>query len=132
MDTGLGGLHSQSGRYGELKNLDPVGNQTSVVQPVARRYTDSTVILICRKLTLKVELSIFCVLTIHRFGVLTNNTHTPLLLCKALSDSRTLSNYFSKFRQLNISGNERVNSLLRPALKVKGTTMHERCWIPAQ
>jgi hypothetical protein len=37
LDRRLGGPQSQSGRFGEEKIIDPTG--TSVVQPVASRYT---------------------------------------------------------------------------------------------
>jgi hypothetical protein len=37
----LGGPHSQSGLWGEKKNLVPAGNRTPATQHLARRYTDS-------------------------------------------------------------------------------------------
>jgi hypothetical protein len=41
LDTRQGGPQSQSERYGEMKILDPTGaRSSSVVQPVASRYTD--------------------------------------------------------------------------------------------
>jgi hypothetical protein len=43
LDRRLGGPQSRSGRRGEEKILEPTGTQTptsSVIQPVASRYTD--------------------------------------------------------------------------------------------
>jgi hypothetical protein len=44
LDSKLGGPHRRSGRYGEVKILDPTGTRTpshsSIVQPVGSRYTD--------------------------------------------------------------------------------------------
>jgi hypothetical protein len=40
LDRGLGEPQSQSGRYGEEKNLAPAGNRTPAVQSVARLCTD--------------------------------------------------------------------------------------------
>jgi hypothetical protein len=40
LDRRLGGPQSRSGRCRDEGNLTLAGNQTPVVQPVARRYTD--------------------------------------------------------------------------------------------
>jgi hypothetical protein len=40
LDRRLGGSQSQSGRYGEEKNLTLAGKRTPASQPVARGYTD--------------------------------------------------------------------------------------------
>jgi hypothetical protein len=126
---GLGGPQSQSGRYGEEKNLNPAEDQTPAVQSAARHYSDwatpavntkrertgakKTLILnkiaVLRKIYFMITFSI-C----HTKSNLSQAMlcHTPVLLlldCLQLPPTSAPNNWV--IREPNIQGDNQWNSL---------------------